>query len=202
MGILLFTLKCIRISLLLKMINGFSWPAQIMASPFNIPLSRIRALAWKRRHIQGVRREHQRPLVHPVGLCPGGTHIFGWMELCRSNGSLFCKKSLNMGPVFYQKILKHGSTFLTRPQIFGFLHGETPKNRKISEKWAYFSRKNLKNGYPFLPKSPLKMGRGFEAQAAHPCPTQIWVPPRGSICWQKQSNQPVLANFHRVQKFT
>ena len=22
------------------------------------------------------------------------------------------------------------------------------------------------------------MGMGFEAQAAHPCPTQIWVPPR------------------------
>ena len=28
-----------------------------------------------------------------------------------------------------------------------------------------------------MPKSPLKMGRGFEARAAHPCPTQIWVPP-------------------------
>ena len=23
------------------------------------------------------------------------------------------------------------------------------------------------------------MGRGFETRAAHPCPTQIWVPPRG-----------------------
>ena len=43
----------------------------------------------------------------------------------------------------------------------------------IFEKWVYFSRKILKNGYPFLPKSPLKMGRGFEARAAHPCPTQI-----------------------------
>ena len=50
------------------------------------------------------------------------------------------------------------------------------KSCKIFEKWAYFSRKNLKNGYPFLPKSLLKMGRGFEARAAHPCPTQIWVP--------------------------
>ena len=46
------------------------------------------------------------------------------------------------------------------------------------EKWAYFSRKILKDGYPFLQKSPLKMGRGFEAQAAHPCPAQIWVPPQ------------------------
>ena len=38
-------------------------------------------------------------------------------------------------------------------------------------------RKILKNGYPFWPKSPLKMGMGFEARAAHLCPTKIWVPP-------------------------
>ena len=115
----------------------------------------------------------------------GGTQIFGRTEMCRSNGSLFYKKSLNMGPVFYQKILKHGSTFLTEPKFFGFSLGENPENRKIFEKWAsenpenrkifekwaYFSRKILKNGYLFLPKSPLKMGRGFEARAAHLCPT-------------------------------
>ena len=35
MGILLFVLKYKYISLLLKIINGFSWPAKIMASPFN-----------------------------------------------------------------------------------------------------------------------------------------------------------------------
>ena len=35
MGILLFVLKYMYISLLLKMINGFSWSANIMASPFN-----------------------------------------------------------------------------------------------------------------------------------------------------------------------
>ena len=33
MGILLFVLK--YISLILKMINGFSWSAKIIASPFN-----------------------------------------------------------------------------------------------------------------------------------------------------------------------
>ena len=48
----------------------------------------------------------------------GGTHISGRTGMCHSNGSLFFyKKSLNMGPVFYQKILKHGSTFLTEPKI-------------------------------------------------------------------------------------
>ena len=109
---------------------------------------------------------------------PGrGTHIFGRTGMCRSNGSLFYKKSLNMGPVFYQKILKHGSTFLTEPKFSSFRMAKTPQNCEIFEKWAYFSRKLLKNGYPFVPKSPLKMGKGFEAQAAHPCPTQIWVPP-------------------------
>ena len=35
MWILLFVLKYMYISLLLKMINGFSWPAKIMVSPFN-----------------------------------------------------------------------------------------------------------------------------------------------------------------------
>ena len=35
MGILLFVVKYMFISLLLKMINVFSWPAKIMASPFN-----------------------------------------------------------------------------------------------------------------------------------------------------------------------
>ena len=35
MGILLFVLKYMYNSLLLKMINGFSWPAKIISSPFN-----------------------------------------------------------------------------------------------------------------------------------------------------------------------
>ena len=51
---------------------------------------------------------------------------------------------------------------------------------EMFEKWAYFSRKILKNGYPFLPKSLLKMGRGFEARAAHLGPVQLKskYPPR------------------------
>ena len=71
-----------------------------------------------------------------------------------------------MGPVFYQKILKHGSTFLTEPKFLDFHMAKNPKIMKFLKKWPYFSRKILKNGYPFLPKSPFKMGRGFEAQAA------------------------------------
>ena len=36
MGILLFVLEYMYISLLLKMINGFSWPGKIMVSPFKV----------------------------------------------------------------------------------------------------------------------------------------------------------------------
>ena len=107
----------------------------------------------------------------------GGTHIFGQTGMCRSNGSLFYKKSLNMGPVFYKKILKHGSTFLTEPKFSGFRVAKTPYIAKYLKNWPIFLRKILKDGYPFLPKPPLKMGRGFEAREAHPYPTQIWVPP-------------------------
>ena len=74
-----------------------------------------------------------------------------------------------------KKILKHGFNFLTKPKFWGFRMAKTPENRKSFEKRAYFSRKILNNGYPFLPKWPLKMGRGFEARAAHPCPNQIYI---------------------------
>ena len=73
---------------------------------------------------------------------PGGTQIFGCTGMCRSNGSLFYKKSLNMDPVFYQKILKHGSTFLTVPKFSGFRMAKTPKVAKF-----------LKNG-PIFKKNP------------------------------------------------
>ena len=48
----------------------------------------------------------------------GGTHIFGWTGMCRPNGSLFYKKSLNMGPVFLpKKSLNMGQLFWPEPQI-------------------------------------------------------------------------------------
>ena len=68
----------------------------------------------------------------------GGTHIFGRTGMCHPNGSLFYKKSLNMGPGFYpKKILKHGSIFLTEPQITwfsGFSPCKNPENCGIFEK--------------------------------------------------------------------
>ena len=82
----------------------------------------------------------------------GGTHIFGRTGMCRSNVSLFCKKSLNMGPVFYQKILKHGSTFLTEPKFLGFRH---PKIAKFLKNEPSFQEKSLK-WVPFSAKITLK----------------------------------------------
>ena len=64
--------------------------------------------------------------------------MFGRTGMCRSNGSLFYKKSLNMGPVFTKISIKHGSTFLTEPKFSA--HGENPETREIFEKRAYFSR--------------------------------------------------------------
>ena len=98
----------------------------------------------------------------------GGTHIFGRTGMYRSNGSLFYKKSLNMGPVFYPK--KMSQLFWLSPNFRVFTCRKSWNSWKMG---LFFKKKNLKNGYPFLPISPLKMGRGFEAWAAHPCPTQI-----------------------------
>ena len=91
---------------------------------------------------------------HKGGAHPGGTHIFGRTGMCRPNGSLFYKKSLNMGPVFYQKILKHGSTFLTEPKFLGFHMAKTLKIAKFLENGPIFQEKSLKMGTLFCHNHP------------------------------------------------
>ena len=44
------------------------------------------------------------------------------------------------------------------------------------EKWAHILRKIPQNGYLFLPKWPIKIGRGFEAWVAHPVQTKFEYP--------------------------
>ena len=68
-----------------------------------------------------------------------------------SNGSLFHKKSLNMGPILYQNVPEHGFIFPKFSTFFGFLHGE-------HQKIVYISRKIPKTGYQFRPKITLKGG--------------------------------------------
>ena len=72
----------------------------------------------------------------------GSTHIFGWTGLCCSNGSLFYKKSLNMGPVFStKKSLNMGQRFWLSPnfRVFAWL-----KPRKLWNfcKMGLFFKKN------------------------------------------------------------
>ena len=45
----------------------------------------------------------------------GGTHILRHTGTFRPFGSIFCKKSLDMGTTFHWKIPRHGSTFWLKP---------------------------------------------------------------------------------------
>ena len=69
-----------------------------------------------------------------------GTHIWRHTGMCRSKGSLFHKKSLNMGPIFYKNIPrpKHGFVFPKFPNFFWVFAWWTPEN---CEKWAFILRK-------------------------------------------------------------
>ena len=89
--------------------------------------------------IEDTPRVHSSYCMHGTG----GTHIFGRMGMCRSNESLFYKKSLNMGPVFYQKILKHQSTFLNEPKYLGFRMAKTPKITNFLKNGPIFQEKSL-----------------------------------------------------------
>ena len=97
----------------------------------------------------------------------GGTHIFGWTGMCCPNGSLFYKKPLNISPVFTQKILKHGSTFLTEPQIMWFSGFFTLKIAEFLKNRPIFEGKSLKMGTLFA-KIALKDGYGFWGSSSTP----------------------------------
>ena len=127
----------------------------------------------------------------------GGTHIFGWTGMCRSNGSLFYKKSLNMGPILNQKLLKHGSTFLTEPKLW-----RKPENRKFFKIWAYFSRKILKNEYLFLAKITLKRWVGVLRLKRHtPVQTKSEYPPGFMLhilATVSQTKIQIWQKFHKI----
>ena len=90
----------------------------------------------------------------------GGTHIFGRTGMCRPNGSLFYKKSLNMGPVFYQKkSLNMGQFFWLSPKLrdfWGFHHAKTPKITEFLKNRPIFEGKSLKMGTLFGQNHPLR----------------------------------------------
>ena len=110
----------------------------------------------------------------------GGTHIFRQTGMYRSEwvAFFFTRNPLTWVPFFTKKkkinkkikSLNMGPIFWLSPnfQVFTWWN---PENRKICEK-CRACKKNPQQWYPFLPKLPLKTGRGFEARAAHPCPTE------------------------------
>ena len=116
-------------------------------------------------------------------ISPGrGTHIFGRMGMCRS-------KSSNMGPVFYQKILKHGSTFLTEPKYLGFCMAKTLKIAKFLKNGPIFQEKSLKMGTLFCQTHPyrwvgvLRLERHTPVQLKSEYPPAISVTFHAAILW-------------------
>ena len=94
-------------------------------------------------------------------LCPGeSVHLLRHMGMCPSKGLLFHKKSLNIMVPFSAKISLNMGPFFQN-----------------CEKRASILRNIPQKGYLLLPKWSSKIGRGFEARAAHPRPNQIWVAP-------------------------
>ena len=86
MGISLFVLEYMCISLLLKMINGFSWPGKIMASPFNKERLKVYRTLFKNItrdwlyliHFVGVQHWTQRMGITVAGGLQGWRHTAWW----------------------------------------------------------------------------------------------------------------------------
>ena len=84
----------------------------------------------------------------------GGTHILRHTGMCRNFGAFFWEKSLNMGPIFHEKIPNYGSDFQNFP-------GFAENFEKIAKNGSLFSEKSL------------NMGTFFEKN--YPW-TWVWVP--------------------------
>ena len=96
-----------------------------------------------------------------------GTHILRHAGMCRSNRSLFHKKALNMGPICYKNIPKHGLVFPKSPKFWRFTI-LTPEQPKILKNGPIFQKKSLKMGKLFYQNDPLKMGYGFQGFSSTP----------------------------------
>ena len=72
------------------------------------------------------------PDIIVMGFKPGGrgTRISRQTGMCHSNGSLFYKKFLDIGPVFSKKSLNMDPIY-DWAQTSRFSHGENPENHRI-----------------------------------------------------------------------
>ena len=116
-----------------------------------------------------------------------GTYRLRYTGMCCPNGLVFHKKSLDMGPIFVQKILKRGSHFTKIVKNFKnwpFLRWK--KNKHTLEMGTDFQKKKKKSQisrffvlFLFLfffggGEKSFDMGRSFRPRAAHPM--KIWLP--------------------------
>ena len=70
--------------------------------------------------------------------CMGHSHILRCTGMCCSNGLLFHKKSLNIGPLFYQNITKHVSVFSKNLEKWTYIWRNIPKFGYFFAKWQVF----------------------------------------------------------------
>ena len=123
---------------------------------------------------------------------PGGySHILPNGDV-RLQWVAFLQEILKHGSRFLPKILKHGSTFLIEPKFMAFAWRKPRKSQNFWKNGPIFQEKSLKNGYLFLPQSPLKMGMGFEVEQHTPAQLKSEYPIPGPITqllhWYTQRN--------------
>ena len=143
-----------------------SLPYMQFCNEFSTPGERSRSKKQKMRK--------QSPSFLKLYFTRGVTRILRYTGMCRSNGSLFHKKSLNMGSIFDKNIPKHGSVFFFFKSLQNFsdvCHYANTQN--FAHDWPKFQEKSLKMSISVCQKT-LEMGRGFRLhRLTH---VQNWVP--------------------------
>ena len=140
--------------------------------------------------------------VRVVLLSQGGTHIFGRTGMCRPNESLFYKKSLNMGPIFYpKKSLNMGQLFWLSPKLRdfrGFRMAKTPKMAEFLKNRPIFEGKSLKMGTLFGQNHPLRWVWVLRLEWHTPVQLKSEYPPPGLLYVQQKTFHPVFQNLGRL----
>ena len=89
-----------------------------------------------------------------MGKC---THILRHMRMCCKNGSVFWKKSINMGPIYHEKYFTIGQIF---KKIFWGLLLNFVFLWLNCKKWVPFFRKNPEMWVPICRKTTPEQGYG------------------------------------------
>ena len=118
------------------------------------------------------------------------SHVTGKQGHAAQMGNFFYKKSLNMSPIFYENIPKHGSILKAESKFSLVCIG----NLRRSYKWMYIWSKISTNGYLFPQNDPwkwvwvLRLGRhtSIQTKLEYPPGVMAWSNvsyPNNTICW-------------------